>query len=135
MRQGGSAAAGAQPCSARLRPGRHRRGARRRGRGGGGADRRSGDRRANACRARSRNRNPASEAERRAFGAAGNVVGFSHPCEVCGNPVAPFGFGVQLLRGQVGEWFCSAHVGQRQGHAQIRRERARTERSAAPKLK
>ncbi len=31
---------------------------------------------------------------------------FLHPCSVCGKPDAPFGFGVRLLKGELGTWFC-----------------------------
>lgn len=34
---------------------------------------------------------------------------FIHPCEVCGNPYAPFGYGVSLRNGKPGYWRCSQH--------------------------
>jgi hypothetical protein len=33
---------------------------------------------------------------------------FDHRCSVCGQP-ARFGYGVGLLRGEEGRWFCAAH--------------------------
>lgn len=34
---------------------------------------------------------------------------FDHPCCICGDPVAPFGFGVDVLHGLKGLWYCAAH--------------------------
>ena len=33
---------------------------------------------------------------------------FDHRCSACGQP-ARFGYGVRLLRGEEGRWFCAAH--------------------------
>jgi hypothetical protein len=39
----------------------------------------------------------------------GRRIMFEHPCRVCGSVDAPWGFGVDLLRGLLGRWYCSAH--------------------------
>ena len=46
----------------------------------------------------------------------GKALVFIHPCEVCGNPVAPFGTGVRLRSAieardatKAGRWFCREH--------------------------
>jgi hypothetical protein len=39
----------------------------------------------------------------------GGGTAFIHPCGVCGEPNAPFGFGVSLLKGRPGTWRCAAH--------------------------
>lgn len=44
------------------------------------------------------------------------VTGFTyllHPCAVCGDPSAPFGYGVDLLRGVLGVWYCGRHEPER----------------------
>lgn len=46
---------------------------------------------------------------------------FLHPCHVCGNPNAPFGERVSLLKGQPGTWTCFEHW---PGRARIEAERA-----------
>ena len=33
---------------------------------------------------------------------------FEHPCRVCGGR-GSFGYGVRVLQGKDGEWFCAAH--------------------------
>lgn len=35
---------------------------------------------------------------------------FVHPCDECGDPNAPFGEGVSLLKGITGVWLCSRHA-------------------------
>lgn len=37
------------------------------------------------------------------------TVYFDHPCCVCGQPDAPFGFGVFLRHGVKGLWYCADH--------------------------
>ena len=34
---------------------------------------------------------------------------FHHPCEVCGNPNAPFGYGVSIIKHRPGNWRCTEH--------------------------
>lgn len=34
---------------------------------------------------------------------------FWHPCSVCGSRNAPFGYGVRLLKDQLGTWYCLEH--------------------------
>jgi hypothetical protein len=44
-------------------------------------------------------------------------AGFSdHRCSVCGQ-LARFGFGVRLLHGEEGRWFCAAHRLHERGRA------------------
>lgn len=38
-----------------------------------------------------------------------NIAGFDHPCCVCGSKRAFYGYGVKLLKGQEGKWFCKEH--------------------------
>jgi hypothetical protein len=33
---------------------------------------------------------------------------FTHPCKICGSD-APFGYGVKLSAGIVGDWYCREH--------------------------
>jgi hypothetical protein len=33
----------------------------------------------------------------------------THPCSVCGNALAPYGYGVDLLKGRLGTWYCHEH--------------------------
>ena len=40
---------------------------------------------------------------------------FIHPCCICGEE-AGLGFGVSLLKGQLGTWYCGKCVSQRPGH-------------------
>ncbi len=44
--------------------------------------------------------------------AAGQLL---HPCRVCGAP-GSFGFGVRLLKGQLGTWYCGDHRPGRPAH-------------------
>lgn len=34
---------------------------------------------------------------------------FEHPCCICGQPDAPFGYGVFLRQGIKGLWYCAEH--------------------------
>lgn len=42
---------------------------------------------------------------------------FMHPCAVCGDEHAPFGYGVRFVKGEPGVWFCGKHKGQADGYA------------------
>lgn len=32
-----------------------------------------------------------------------------HPCCICGADQAPYGYGVSLLKGRLGKWYCRDH--------------------------
>lgn len=59
----------------------------------------------------------------------GSGIAFSHPCHVCGNPLAPFGEGVALLKSQPGRWTCWEHWPGR-ADADERRSRVEADKAA-----
>jgi len=54
-------------------------------------------------------RKPRMRSYTRADGSKGGPI-FWHPCSICGNIDAAYGFGVDMRRDKFGTWYCKEHV-------------------------